>query len=250
MNGKQLLITDLDGTLVKDSKRVSDLDASFLKKISQQMKIGVATGRSIKEIEFIEEQVGINFDVRIGFCGGLIEVENYLIHSVAISQNQLSPLLEYISKNELVFDALEEGRRVGNYQPADVSRLWNTEVISDPQELECLGERDVYKINVRPPAEKGEEVIIDLKSRFPQLAICRTDGNRIEVTEQNVTKGNALKLLKKKYDCSIMAVGDSENDLSMFEAADKSFCMSIASENVKRSAVQVIDHFYELEKYI
>ena len=60
-----IIITDLDGTFVKDSISVSPADILKMKKMQEEMLIGVATGRSLKEITYIEEQTGIKFDIKI-----------------------------------------------------------------------------------------------------------------------------------------------------------------------------------------
>lgn len=59
-----IIITDLDGTFVKDSISVSPADILKMKKMQEEMLIGVATGRSLKEITYIEEQTGIKFDIK------------------------------------------------------------------------------------------------------------------------------------------------------------------------------------------
>ena len=68
-----IIITDLDGTFVKDSISVSPADILKMKKMQEEMLIGVATGRSLKEITYIEEQTGIKFDIKIGFNGAIVE---------------------------------------------------------------------------------------------------------------------------------------------------------------------------------
>ena len=54
-----IIITDLDGTFVKDSISVSPADILKMKKMQEEMLIGVATGRSLKEITYIEEQENV-----------------------------------------------------------------------------------------------------------------------------------------------------------------------------------------------
>ena len=49
----------------------------------------------------------------------------------------------------------------------------------------------------------------------------------------------------------MLVVGDSGNDISMFEAYQKnSFCMEHSPDAVKKHAAHVVKRFYDLEKYL
>ncbi|WP_093673649.1 HAD hydrolase family protein [Sporolactobacillus nakayamae] len=82
-----------------------------------------------------------------------------------------------------------------------------------------------------------------LKQRFPDLSIFKSGGTRIEVTEQGVSKGNAVRYLKTLTPLEVIAVGDSGNDCSMFQASDFAFCMDHATTEVKRTADVIIKNF-------
>lgn len=79
MSKVEIFVTDLDGTFVKDSRVVANQDRDSLLSIKKEMPIAIATGRSVKEIHFIEEQIGITSDIQIGFNGGLIKMGDQII---------------------------------------------------------------------------------------------------------------------------------------------------------------------------
>lgn len=94
------------------------------------------------------------------------------------------------------------------------------------------------------------QTLLELQSKFPELSICKSGPERIEITPANITKGKAIELIKQDQPFKVTVVGDSENDVSMFETADKSFCLRHASPEVRDVADHVIDDFYEVVEYL
>lgn len=64
----------------------------------------------------------------------------------------------------------------------------------------------------------------------------------MEVTAKGVSKGSGLEFLKTHFR-PVVAFGDSGNDISMFEVADISYCMSHAPKAVKEAATYIVDNF-------
>lgn len=250
MTIEKMIITDLDGTFVKDSRKVASIDQQSLLDLKETMQVGIATGRSIKEIEFIEEQTGIKADVKIGFNGAVVEVGGERIFEQTISKDSLAPILAYIQEKELVFDALDGDQRIGTHKSEDIDRLWNMQLVEPEGLFELLQQKKIFKINIRPDADKSDQLLEELTVRFPDLAICKSGEKRIEITPKNITKGHALEIVRQHKDLQIFSVGDSENDISMFQTSNYSFCMSHASAQVKQYASTVINNFYEVKKLI
>ena len=242
----KILITDLDGTLVKNSIQVSEEDKQAIQTLEKEMSIGIATGRSLKEISYIEEQTGVKAVVRIGFNGAVVEVDGDIIFSEAIEPDVLNKVLHFIKDHHIIFDALDGEERIGTYQAEDASKLWNMNLIEPDNLFEYLQNKTIYKINVRPELGTSDKLLEQLKVSFPELAICKSGETRIEITPPGITKGQAIQLLKKRYEGLIYSAGDSENDISMFNVSDKSFCLSDASDSVKSHGDTVIDAFHEI----
>lgn len=103
-------------------------------------------------------------------------------------------------------------------------------------------QRQIYKFNIRPEADKTEAYVQELKQHFPDLEVYQSGGIRIEVTAKGVSKGSGLEFLKTHYR-PVVAFGDSGNDISMFEVAYISYCMSHAPKTVKEAATYIVDNF-------
>ncbi|GEQ38678.1 sugar phosphate phosphatase [Tetragenococcus halophilus] len=246
----KLLVTDLDGTFVKDSKQVAPKDKKLFISLKGKLHLGIATGRSVKEIDFIEEQIGFKINNKIGFNGGLIVMEGQKIFEKFIETPILRELLYYIQENQLVYDALDGKNRIGTYQSGNQGRIWNVPLVKPEDMIAEIAPLRIYKINVRPEAGRCTSTLLDLQNKFPQLSICKSGPERIEITPADITKGQAIERIKQIQPLEVITVGDSENDISMFELADTSFCLRHAASEVRNTADHVIDDFYEIAQYL
>ncbi|EUJ38056.1 HAD-IIB family hydrolase [Brochothrix campestris] len=252
MTKTKVLMTDLDGTLVKDSKTVTQTDKAVLITLSKEYEIGIATGRSIKEIGYVEAITGVFAVYKIGFNGAIIAVNNTIVYEKPIAQAELNQVLDFIKKQKLLFDALDGEVRIGTYSEADQTRLWNMELITTKDPYADIATRKIFKLNIRPQAAKADEVLNALQVAFPSLAICKSGPRRIEVTAADVTKGNAIAYLRQHYPASYIAVGDSENDVSMFVEADTAYAISDTTTvtEVTTAADYIISNFHRLGNYL
>lgn len=243
---QKILITDLDGTFVKDSRKVNKDDLAVMEALSKEMMIGVATGRSIKEISYIEKQINIDLDVRIGFNGAVVEVNGEIIYENSLNEQSLRQIMDYIQEKDLVFDALDGERRIGTHEEKDKTKLWNMKLVNPNDILEKIEDLKIYKINIRPYENQTNQILLELQQLFPYLAICKSGPSRIEITANDITKGNALEVLRKQVPVSVIAIGDSENDISMFQASQQSICMAHADKKVQKYAMEIVNNFHEI----
>ncbi len=92
-----------------------------------------------------------------------------------------------------------------------------------------------------------------LRAEFPEAEFSWCN-QAIEITPKGCSKGQALEFYLDYHSIprdNVLVVGDSGNDISMFEEFKKnSFCLEHGSPSVKKHAAHVISRFYELEKYI
>ena len=68
----------------------------------------------------------------------------------------------------------------------------------------------------------------------------------LDVHHSDATKGGAISSIKKLLGLErVICFGDSDNDLSMFEAADESYATANANDSIKSAATAVIGHHDE-----
>ena len=185
----RLLVTDLDGTFVFNSTAVTKEDLAAFNFLSQNIYTAVATGRSIKEIDYIEMENNIKLDYRIGFNGALVmNREGDVLHDQPIPKEKLKKLFTFIKSKELVFDALDGKERIGNFEHENPSSLWNMNLICVENPYALLEGKKIYKINLRPDKKDAVQLYKKLKEAFPNLSIYQTGKSRIEVTDAGVSR--------------------------------------------------------------
>ena len=116
------------------------------------------------------------------------------------------------------------------------------ELICKEDPFPYLEGKTIYKINVRPKAEDLERFYTDMKEKFPEVEIFKSGSTRMEITAKNISKASGIETIKSGYD-RVIALGDSGNDVDMFESADVSYCMGRAPEDVKDKATHVVEDF-------
>lgn len=90
------------------------------------------------------------------------------------------------------------------------------------------------------PTKSGRDLLVEMGQRFiPALSIIRTHIWLVEATAPGVDKGSALRKLCQILDVDpkrVLAIGDSENDIPMLQAAGFAIAMGNATEHVKAVA--------------
>lgn len=116
----------------------------------------------------------------------------------------------------------------------------------------------IYKIMMFPGFRKrnievASNLAKKLQAMYPEINIVASD-QALEITYTGCTKSLGLAYYLEYNHINVdnvVVVGDSGNDVSMFQAFPKnSFCMSHGAEDVKQQASFIIDHFSELENYV
>ncbi|MFD1900880.1 HAD-IIB family hydrolase [Enterococcus termitis] len=241
---KNVMLIDIDGTFVYDSSKVSQKDLMAFKEAEKYCYMGIATGRSVDEIAYIEKENKIKLDYRIGFNGALIvNGENDIVYNKQIAKSTMLELIDYLEAHQLVFDALDGTSRLGNFKHEAKSQLLGLDYQYLEEPYEIVRTKNVYKINLRPDTlENATRITKELKTRFSDLSIFQVGKRRIEISAADTSKGQALLKIAENPTKTI-AIGDSENDISMFEQAEVSYCMAHAPEYVKETATFVVPRF-------
>lgn len=236
----QMIVSDLDGTLLDSGCRISAETADAVKMAQRAgIRFMAATGRAWSTAHSIFQETGIETDY-ILLNGAEFRVSSgEVIYQETIQRNVAEKLVDYFldmgidfeintaqgdfSTNKKVFQAASEMR--------NLSHFWSV----DPQILKFFsfsGERTIVE-NVREYLKGWQEI-----------SVTSSAGWNIEVTAAAAQKGKMLKRAADFYQVSaeeVMVFGDGENDETMF----REFCHSRAVENavpmIRNMAEKVID---------
>lgn len=252
--GYRMLVLDMDGTLLKNDKTVSEKNKQALKAAANKgVKVVISTGRIFTSARAYGDMVGIDTPI-IASNGAYIREKDRdeviyarllgeenalevtrLTHKYNLSCNLFT--WDTIYCEELTFAAL-------NYSK------WNKEMPEDKQVNIKIVDKSDWGSIIR---ENGDSILkaVIVSDDREALAVLRKEVskldvevvssyiNNIEVMNRGVSKGDAVRRLADYYGFSmddVICMGDSENDISMIETAGLGIAMENGTEIAKRYA--------------
>ncbi len=273
---RKVLATDLDGTLFYPKKRICLIDKKNLRVIRNHLQndghVILVTGRNYPFIKKVIEKIGYPVDV-IACNGAYVKASDTLLKESIISKEHSLALFDLIltQMDDLVLSLFgKDGSMVMfrhgvsffknllylfvyKYQGTYAEKY----VKGKKEVLKMIENIGVYKFLIYfGVGEKGKNNALRaakiFKERVPGLEIS-IEGSAMEITSEGCNKAEGLKLLCEHYgyhEDDIIVVGDSGNDITMFDHYPHSFCMSHAYKEVQSHAAHVLEHFYDIESYL
>jgi len=255
----KFLASDLDGTLVRDGK-IDEKDLRALKKLKQfGHKIIISTGRSLKGVQNILKEYPFEYDYLVICNGGsIIDKTNKMIHRKVITnniQNQIISEFYDVGESLIYYDDGEDTYVIKN-ESVDVSNIDANffDHFSDKVTLEhALGNNADSQImsvfNVTQSIEKSEVIRKRILEKYSEHVEAFRNQCFVDIVPKGCSKGNAIMRILEDEDQGtdrLYAVGDSLNDISMFNITDNSYTFNQAEEIVKPYADYIVDHVYEV----
>ena len=250
---KKLLATDLDGTLLKDNKVTKENSESVDKLLKTENLLVISTGRPYNGITMLKEENNINADYYILLNGALIldSLGNKTYQKI-IEKHIIKDILNYLIEENL-YTSVESGFLTYMLTDRVDVPYPNKKRVNSIDEIN----EDLSLISLYHPLKDREE-IEDIKNRinekYGDYVIAYRNDIYIDVVPIGCSKGNALKELIKQEDIleeNAYAIGDSWNDISMFEVVKNSFTFHHVEHEIKNYASYLVSSVSEcIEKFI
>ncbi|MGN8646884.1 HAD family hydrolase [Gracilibacillus sp. HCP3S3_G5_1] len=255
----KLFATDLDGTLLKADNIVKQEDIDAIHRLKEHnIDFAVATGRMERDIVKICKE--INYDAhRISQNGAFVDTKDNqkifaktfdavtssaLHHAISAFPNPFCITTAdeaYISFKTPEIKALEEILYFPLVEGVDFANDYHDQFL--PSKYMLLGEeKDIVGFQ-----QKINEEFHEVSESY------LSDPRCVDIVPKGVSKALGLKVLAEylhiKTD-EIAVIGDSYNDIPMFEMTAYSFAMRTAPEPVQQKAAHVVDDVFEAIAYI
>lgn len=260
MKKYKVVMCDLDNTLLDYGKDVSLDSIEIIEKLTLEgIEFIPATGRYLGVIpKLILDNKSINYVVSSN--GAVISERNDLktIHECYIDIEKVKDLLvlAYDLEGRIILDTNQGiivGRRVGEFLKSakeDYYQHLKQHMIFKDHILEVFDMKDlrIRKIDLGFDNLEHRNIIYDKYKDSEIINVVSSSDANIEVTSLEASKGNALDFIAKHLNIStdeILAIGDSDNDISMLEKAGLSIAMGNASEHVKSHTDDITLHVSE-----
>ncbi|OIK13044.1 hypothetical protein BIV60_15310 [Bacillus sp. MUM 116] len=258
-----LIAIDLDGTLLNHQIEISEENIKAIEYAQKNgVEVVISTGRAYFDVRRICEKAGLT-TVVIGTNGATIHSKDEkLLSAAAIEKNDVQSILQWLDERNFYYEVftntaiytIRKDRENFNHE---IQRMKRTELDCDRKELVEEAERqldqygyvfvenyhdilkqkeDFYNIVVCSFDEKKLEESRKHFKEFGPLTVVSSAHHNIEITSKHASKGIALEKLCSLTNCSLdhaMAIGDSDNDRSMFQKVKYSVAMGNAKGEIK-----------------
>jgi Cof subfamily protein (haloacid dehalogenase superfamily) len=259
----ELIVFDLDGTLLNRQSAISDYTSETLRLLSErEIAYTVATGRTLHGARAILE--GHRFELPQAYKNGVMiwhPDERRFSSSNTLTAAELDNVVHACIRNGVtpfVF-TLDANHHSTVYHSAlhteadrELVRALGLDGHVTMRALDELpAEAAVTHVNSigDPAAIRAIERSIEDEAHlvaYSGLAREGAEWHWLDVHHSDASKGGAIKALKELLGLErVICFGDSDNDLSMFEAADEAYAPANANDAIKSVATEIIGHHDE-----
>ena len=275
------LATDLDGTLFFPKRKLrllSSKNTKFLKEFVHEKNghLILVSGRNFSIGKRVAKKINYDKISMIGCNGSVIYHDGKVVYEDPIPKEDVRFLYQNIKEeNEATVVMFMTNKQVLIIIPLNMSKTmmpigkigmmlqgaYREDYLFGEKELEAaLDDPDTSFYKVMPCyglTHRGSETAriktLNWREKLNNKYEILWSSNSVEIMKKQVNKANALKRLLNMLELEesfTAVVGDSGNDVPLFEAFDQSFCMKNAPLEVQEKAKIIVEGVHEIKNYL
>lgn len=238
-----LIFCDIDGTLLNEKSRLDDRTILAVKRISTKIPIILISGRSVplmlpihQALELTTPLIGANGSILASSSGKTISA-----HPMA--KDDYIRLIDFVGMREdIAINVYTDTRWYTNRK--DNPHVQKEEIIVDMPAIELtdlskLNDTMITKLILMGELSTLTKVQSELEHNFPHIRAYHNYENYIEIFAYEAEKGLAIQRYLTEHnldESTIMAIGDSLIDASMFNYVKIKVAMENGSPSLKAKA--------------
>ncbi|AKI96971.1 Cof-type HAD-IIB family hydrolase [Kosmotoga pacifica] len=240
----EVFAIDIDGTFIGTDGKVPPENIQALKMIEEEeLKVFFASGRMLRSVvKFQSTKLGTTYPV-IAYNGAVVWNGRNIIFSKTIDPEEAAEIVSYTLKEELYIQAYVDDELI---VPHDCEKAREYAKHSG---VSFRIEKDLSKFVSKNPPTKlliidTPEQVQRLKelysARYTNLNVFRSFATYLDLLPEGVNKGIGLKVLCDDLHIApekVVAFGDNDNDVPLFEKAG----FSVAVANATPAAIKAAD---------
>ena len=249
----KLIAIDMDGTLLREDKSVSERTKNAIKLAKEKrVYVVIATGRPIDGVSrYLEEldMLGEN-DYVLSYNGGLVlkTKSREVVSKTALTGadlHYLHNLSKELGVNIHAFSEVHGLMTPKNSKYTEVEANINGIRITINDYSDIEDDHSIIKVMMIDEPEVLQKAIDNLpKEVYEKYTVVRSAPFFLEFLNKKVNKGTGVELLAKHLNIKqeeIMTFGDAGNDLDMIVYAGMGVAMANAFDEVKEAANYITD---------
>lgn len=256
----KLVAVDMDGTLLNEEGKISKENIEAIKSLQKQGKdFVVCTGRNFEDARRPVEEAGLICDFICMNGAMTCTYQGDIIKSYGFPKEKVSHILEVIEAQGMVIDIMTQRGSYTTTSREQFMTAMQKQILLPTHEEDFSIERFhfttiekfiaskllAYKLSA---IHENQSLLSHLKEKLMKIGhfnMVSSAPTNIEITCREAEKGKALLAYAKRRNLSrheLMAIGDSENDVSMLSLdLGATVAMSHGMEEAKRAARYTTD---------
>jgi hypothetical protein len=241
----KLIAVDLDGTLLNDSKQVTERTVAAFRGLPERgVRVIIASARPPRSVRHIYKLLSLD-TWTINYNGALIWDEHRqtaIFHrplGKGVARKIIDDARFLFSHVQVTCEILDKWY-TDRYDPSittETGRLFKPDVIAP---LDKFADGQITKLLfLADPRTIATLEFALAQAHQEHVTVLRTDENLIQVMDNRVSKAVALQIVAHHYGVDlqhVMAIGDAPNDVGMLQVAGVAVAMDNAHQLVKRVA--------------
>lgn len=248
----KLFFSDIDGTLLRSDGTIStNLRNAFAEMAAQGHGLILTSGRPLASIRGISEMLGTKFPYSYIIANNGCQIYD-CNQKKTIYEKRLG--LELVDRAQKLADEMHIHLQTYN-ENAIICEKEDAEILTYTQKIKIpILYTSSYTTALEKPPYKMLAIHLDNPKALDtyrkavehelgtDVQTMLSNPRYLEIIHAKASKGNALRFLCNYLNvpiCDTLAAGDSENDISLFQAAGTGYAMANSDDNVKSSAAHV-----------
>lgn len=256
---RKLLASDVDGTLYVNQK-IHEKSLEGIKKFRQDGNVFLlCTGRNFGGVKHLFEEYDIEVDGFILCNGAVVLNENFeAIHNENIDDKTIKSLFEEAKDKEEYNFYFADGENLYIIDGYNTHPVISSADMSNKMNVIRINENEFYKnsycanivgIDIKDECtNKAENKKLDIENKFKDSVSVYRNLSFIDIVPKNTSKGEGISKVLESYGVkeeNVFVIGDSWNDLSMFEKYKNSYTFTYSEDDLKKYANNIVNTFYD-----
>ena len=236
----KILFSDFDGTLFfKEGFHQEDIEAIKTFQ-SKGNKFALCTGRPLGGVNALMKGKIIP-DYYVLCTGGLVLDKNYqVIYAQEIPFELVKEVCQKYENETIIGPhCLDEKYLYFKYVQNDAPSY-----IKQFDSIDEFKNRKIYSFSLIESI-RAKEIAKEINENYPSLHAFQ-NVNAIDVVKRGCSKGNGILEITKLISDETAGIGDSYNDLEMFEKADHAYTFNRVEKQIKEKTEKQVDYVYEV----
>ena len=268
----KLIAIDMDGTLLNSQNKISKRNIKALHRaIEEGVYVVLSTGRILKSALYYSKYIKLSNPI-VACNGAIVSFgdERNILYEKALERETAEKLIRLAEENHIYYHFYDmdtfysrvlDEEMVNHYKSSENNfgkQNINFKILENP--LKILEEEPkIYKFVFVENEKYKLECFRNVLREIEGIDISSSWHNNVEVMNKGVSKGEGLKQLCKTLDVDtsqVVAIGDNENDISMFQVAGLAIAMENGDDIAKEYSHVITDINDEdgvakaIEKYV